>query len=261
MGGKGLKHAELIRFIEEVFPTDLAEGWDNSGLQIGPFDSDVRRVGIALNPSFHSISVAAESKCDFLITHHPLFFGSLKRVDLTSPIGRCVSLALCNRITVYALHTPWDSALGGGNDFWADLLGLKNRVPMVPSSADSRAGIGRIGDIDEVPFEEFVLRLRKHVSFLIPVFAGRDRVSRIAVCTGSCGDLVGKAWELGAHVFITSDLKYHQILEAISSQVNLAILSHHEMEEKTLPKLAEVIRGIAPGLDAQVILERDPLLR
>ncbi|MCD6363973.1 MAG: Nif3-like dinuclear metal center hexameric protein [Synergistetes bacterium] len=254
-----MKHTELIDLIEEAFPSSLVEGWDNSGLQIGPFDSEIRRVGVALNPSFHSIASAAESNCDFLITHHPLFFCPLKRIDLSTPVGKSVSLALCNRITVYSLHTPWDSAVGGGNDFWADLLGLQNRAPIVPAPADPRAGMGRIGEIGEISFEEIVSHLKDSVSFLIPVFAGRERISKVAVCMGSCGDLLGRVRELSAHLFITADLKYHQILEAVSFKINLIIMSHHEMEERTLPKLADHVRKLAPELDVQVILERDPL--
>ncbi|MDK2870951.1 MAG: hypothetical protein PWQ16_303 [bacterium] len=228
---------------------------------MGPFDEEIKGIAIALNPSLLSIRYALENGFNFLLTHHPLLFSGLKKVDISTSIGQVISLAVSGRVTIYSLHTPWDSAVGGGNDYWADLLGLKNRLPLLPIREDPKAGIGRVGEIDGSSFYDVVSFLRKEVNFLIPVFSGRERIYKIAVCTGSGGDLLERTISMGVDLYITADLKYHQVLNARDAGLNLIVLSHHEMEEKTLSYLKDRVKKLFSGLKLEVLREEDPFSR
>jgi len=255
-----LTHEELIKLIEERFPPSLSEEWDNSGLQVGPFEGEVKVVGLALNPSLFSIKSAIEKGCDFLLVHHPLIFPSIRRIDTSTAIGKVIEVAFSHRITLYALHTPWDVTSGGSSDYWADLIGLGDRCPILPARSDSKIGIGRIGRIESVSFDDMVSFLKRQVNFLLPVQVGRKEISKVAICSGSGGDLLDRVIALGADLYITSDLKYHQVLKALNAGVNLLILSHHEMEERSLIYLERELKKLVFNIDLNLLKERDPLL-
>ncbi|NJL58285.1 MAG: hypothetical protein HC887_00215 [Desulfobacteraceae bacterium] len=65
---------DIIRIMETIAPSFLAEDWDNSGLQIGQHDRQVKKVCVALDPLPEVISDACNRQTDLLITHHPCCF-------------------------------------------------------------------------------------------------------------------------------------------------------------------------------------------
>ena len=50
----------------------------------------------------------------------------MSRVDLETPAGRILELALANKISIYAMHTNLDMVQGGVSDVLAQLLGLED---------------------------------------------------------------------------------------------------------------------------------------
>jgi dinuclear metal center YbgI/SA1388 family protein len=92
---------------------------------------------------------------------------------------------------------------------------------LVQAPIPSRRGLGRIGDLAEaVSLREFTAR----AAALLPATAwglraagDPDRpVQRVAVCGGSGASLADTARAAGADVFLTSDLKHHATLEAVT---------------------------------------------
>ncbi|MBW1836722.1 MAG: Nif3-like dinuclear metal center hexameric protein [Deltaproteobacteria bacterium] len=49
---------DIIQAMETLAPSDLAEPWDNVGLQVGKRDWPVRTVWVALDPSFDVVTGA-----------------------------------------------------------------------------------------------------------------------------------------------------------------------------------------------------------
>ena len=81
--------ADVIRIVERIAPQELAEEWDNSGLQVGNRSWPVKQVWVALDPSPEVIQAACEQKANLLITHHPLIFRPLKSIDLSATTSPC----------------------------------------------------------------------------------------------------------------------------------------------------------------------------
>ena len=117
--------SDIIKIVEEIAPLRLAEKWDNSGLQVGDKDSEVRKVVLALDPSEDVVAFACSVNADMLITHHPLIFKPLKTIDFATPAGRIIKMAMENRLAIYSAHTNFDSAGEGLNEILASRLGLK----------------------------------------------------------------------------------------------------------------------------------------
>ncbi len=116
----------VIKLIEGLAPTYLAESWDNVGLQIGDRDRDVHKIMVCLEVTDAVIDEAVEKKVDMVITHHPLIFKPLKSICTHDPVGRMVHKLIQHNIILYCAHTNLDSAAGGTNDVFAKLLNLES---------------------------------------------------------------------------------------------------------------------------------------
>jgi dinuclear metal center YbgI/SA1388 family protein len=111
--------------MDSIAPARLAEKWDNSGLQIGDVGWPVRSIMVALDPASVIVETACRKKKDLLITHHPLIFKPLTKINLSSPLGDIIKKAIQKKLAIYAAHTNLDSAAGGINDIIAERIGLK----------------------------------------------------------------------------------------------------------------------------------------
>ncbi|KJS15248.1 MAG: NGG1p interacting factor 3 protein, NIF3 [Peptococcaceae bacterium BRH_c4b] len=164
----------IFSLMEDYAPPDLAMDWDNSGLQVGDPDAAVGGIMLALDIDEEVCREAAEKNCQLIITHHPLFFKDLKRLDLRTSTGSLVAGLIRSGITLYAAHTNLDCAPDGVNAALARILGLKQSRVLKPSrdggflklvvfvpaghedeirEALTRAGAGWIGNYSDCTFE------------------------------------------------------------------------------------------------------------
>lgn len=124
--------AQILKLVHRFAPSDLAESWDNPGLQAGSLASEVQRVGLALDATNQTVTAALSSGCQLLLTHHPLIFKALKNIDFSSPTGRLIQRAASAGLSIASAHTNWDSAEGGVAAALAELLELEDWEPLEP---------------------------------------------------------------------------------------------------------------------------------
>ena len=67
-----MKAHEVIHFLEDEYPLKLQSKDDNSGLQTGSTEKEIRRVAVAYEKTLDVISRCIRNNCDMLITHRPL---------------------------------------------------------------------------------------------------------------------------------------------------------------------------------------------
>jgi dinuclear metal center YbgI/SA1388 family protein len=165
--------ADWLRILDGLFPPGLAEPWDNVGLQVGDRSWEADRVMVALDPTLEVIGEAIGAGCGLLVTHHPLLFRPLERLDLGEPMGRAIGEAIGARLAVFACHTNADAARPGVTDALAEALDLRvtgvlrpsrpeervKLVTFVPPEATSKvldavalAGAGEIGEYSHCSF-------------------------------------------------------------------------------------------------------------
>jgi dinuclear metal center YbgI/SA1388 family protein len=129
--------AHIVRILDRLAPPRLAESWDNVGLQLGDPSWPVKKIWTALDPLPEVVAKACEQEVDVLVTHHPLFFKPIQRIDCGKPLGRIVEMALSRRLAIFSAHTNLDSVQGGVNDVLAGRMGLGHlRVLADPVDAD-----------------------------------------------------------------------------------------------------------------------------
>ncbi len=121
-----IKCSELIEFMEEFAPVNLAEDYDNVGLLIGSRNQDIKKVLVCLDVTSKVVEEALEKKADLIVSHHPIIFRGIKRINEEDPKGSVIYKLIRNGIGVYSAHTNMDFTNGGINDTLAKLIGLNN---------------------------------------------------------------------------------------------------------------------------------------
>lgn len=246
-----MKCYEIIEKLESLSPTAFAEEWDNIGLLAGRRDKEVGTVYIALDATDDVIDEAVRLGADLLLTHHPLIFKKLSRVNTDDFIGRRVCELIQNDISYYAMHTNFD--VMGMADAAADELALKDRQVLNITYEDeiSKEGCGRVGKLENCMSVAELARLVKE-KFHVPnvrVFGDLgDIVETAAVMPGSGGGYIRDALNAGADVMITGDVDHHEGIDAVAQGIAVIDAGHYGIEKLFIPYMEEFIRRELPGI-------------
>ena len=130
--------ADWISLLDGWFPPAWAEEWDNTGLQVGDRSWPADRALVALDPTIEVVSEAAAKGCGLIVTHHPLLFRPLSRLDMTDPVARTVAAALSAPAAIVSCHTNADVAEPGVNDALAEALDLEVTGSLLPTAGEER---------------------------------------------------------------------------------------------------------------------------
>ena len=225
---------DVVSAIEEFAPLRLQDSYDNSGLIIGRYDDEVHGVLLAVDVTEEVIAEAEREGCDLIITHHPIIFTPLKRLNSSNYVERCVEQALRSGIALYACHTNLDSTFEGMSWRVARMIGLENISVLEPRPGEPNVGYGVVGDmpasVDAVTFmrsvaEKFDVGAIRHSDIPSKEF----RVRRVAICTGSGRSLIDEALRSGADAYITADLRYNDFMMGENRMI-LMDIGHFESE-------------------------------
>jgi dinuclear metal center YbgI/SA1388 family protein len=247
-----MKLEEVLHCLDEIAPFSFALSWDNSGLQVGDPQSEIEKVHVALEPAASVLVEAEMRRAQLILTHHPLIFSPLKRLERRGyPGGILFSLVLSNMALV-AMHTNWDVAPGGLSDALAQKLGLRVEGPLDPTGEG--IGIGRIGTLPVTSLASLLTYLMESLPAPWARLVGdpSQEVEKVAVCPGSCGDLWRRAKEAGAQVLITGDVKHHQAREALEEGFSLVDLGHFATEAFGMRHLATKVKEALPTLEVSL---------
>ncbi len=110
----------IITELEKLAPLDLAYKWDNSGLQIGEQEQEVRKILLTLDVTEQIAAKAINQSIDLIISHHPLIFKEIKKIS--DPL---LLKLIRNNVSVYSLHTNLDVVKKGVNFALAEILDLE----------------------------------------------------------------------------------------------------------------------------------------
>lgn len=224
---------DFTSVLEELAPLSVQESYDNSGLQIGNEQDVVSKILFTIDVTEAVIQEAIDNKADFIISHHPLIFNSLKQISDNTMVGRCIKLAIQNHIAIYACHTNIDSVKNGVNKKICEKIGLQNCEFLVQKNENS--GDGMIGKLPAPRnTEEFLQNIKRifncdmirHTQIL------KDSIQTIAICGGSGSFLIEEAISKNADIFITADVKYHDYFRA-NNKIIIADIGHYESEQFT----------------------------
>ena len=251
---------ELAVELEKLAPLSYACSWDNPGLITGRRDKEIRRIAIALDATEPVIEGAVKAGADLLLTHHPMIFKAVSKINDDNSLGRRLMELIRADMCCYAMHTNFDSAPGCMADIVARMMGIEKEGPLEPVEGfeGESFGIGFVGELKE-PLYPNVLADRIKESFNLPFvlyYAGDGtdvpdperrlpysrKIKRVAVCPGSGRGMAEAALKKGAEAFITGDMGHHDGLDAVSEGMALIDAGHYGLERVFVPFMAEYIR-------------------
>ncbi len=129
-----MKIKELLSSFEEYAPLALQEDFDNSGLQIGDREADITGVLICIDITPTVVEEAIQNNLNLIISHHPLIFSKLKKINGSDYIEKSIILAIKNDIAIYCGHTNFDNVYNGVSAKICDKLGLTNLQILAPKT-------------------------------------------------------------------------------------------------------------------------------
>lgn len=97
----------------------------------------------------------------------------------------------------------------------------------------SEKGIGRIADLkSELDLQTFLKKIKELYDLnVIKVVKGKNKIKKIALCSGSGADFIKEAYYQGADLYLTGDIKYHEAQLAEELGINLVDFGHYGSEK------------------------------
>ena len=246
-----MKVKDIIKIIEDFAPLSIQEGWDNSGLCIGSPEDEVNSVLLALDCTPELVDEAVTVGADMIVTHHPLIFSGLKKISPDNKIGAAVTKAIKVGVAVYAAHTNADKVLAGVSGAMSARLGLQN-VRVLDEDGEG-TGLGVVGELPEPMGAETFVALVKERFGLKVVKTSKPlekAVSRVAVCGGSGGSLIGAARKAGADVYVSGDISYHNYFTEDGFMI--MDIGHYESEIEIVDILFSLIKKNFPTFAVRI---------
>ncbi len=104
-------------------------------------------------------------------------------------------------------------------------------------------GFGIIGEFkDPMPTRQILDDLSRFLGRDFWTATGKEPeiVSKLAYCPGSGGSLVGRAFDMGADIYVTGDVKYHEAMDAAGLVLDVG---HFSLEEKMMQAFHDCLKA------------------
>jgi dinuclear metal center YbgI/SA1388 family protein len=257
-----VKLNELLKTLEEIAPVSLSDefcqkcgAYDNSGIIIDS-DNDVNGVLFSLDFSLGAITEAKKRGINTIVTHHPAIYHGITRLHTqTDPLAMAIEKCIKAGISVISMHLNYDSAPLGIDYYLMRGLGGEEEETMIHLSL---GGYGRAYDVEPTTFAKYVEKVKTEFdSDKILVYGNPKKViSRVASFCGAGADeqAIEFSAEQKVDLFVSSDLKHHQITDLLARGINVLQLTHYASE---IYGFKRIVQKINEKLTVPTCLYRD----
>ncbi len=237
-----MKLSEIYSFLNELSLFELQEAWDNSGLIVGNMEEGIEKIYLSLEPTLEVLEGMDEGS--LLITHHPLIFSPLKRLDFSDITAQALRIAVKKNISIIAMHTNYDKT--HLNEYFATkVLGF----------ADVKKD-GFLVYVDGgFEFGDLVLLVKSKLGVQnLNCVEKSGKIKKIAIVTGSGASFLSK---IDADCLITGDVKYHDAIFAKEKNIGVIDATHYATEAVFVDSMLENLK-ILP-IKAIITNSKNPL--
>ncbi|PIE55422.1 MAG: hypothetical protein CSA35_01055 [Dethiosulfovibrio peptidovorans] len=243
---------DFLLSLEPFASLDWAEDWDNGGVSVRSRSGEIHRVAVALDPTVEAVRQAADQGCDCLLTHHPLIFSPLRFLDPELPTAAALYELVERGMTAVSCHTSWDNSPVGTNVSLVQACTQNSPRPLLLGKGWGTGAVVSFQSSSPLAVAE-MLKDRWGLTWA-RVYGASRSVSSMALCGGSGGELWREALNTGADLYVTADMKYHDLQDAVLSGLAVIVVDHGEMEWASMDSLRGCVRQ-ATGLDV-ILLEK-----
>lgn len=211
-----MKIKEIYDFLNAISPFSLQEAWDNSGLILGNMEDQFSEVCISLDIDFEVLKKISNGT--LLITHHPLIFSGLKKINFDSYTTKLLEVMIKKDIKLISMHTNIDKT-HLNRYVMEKVLGFE-----VVSEDDFIVS----AKFHEMSFDDFYKIISEKLGLEFKkVVKCKETVNSFSLTTGSGMSLLPF---VKSDVFLTGDIKYHDAMEAKIRNISLIEIGHYESE-------------------------------
>ena len=208
---------------------------------------------------------AAGFGADMLITHHPMIFMAMKKINDENFIGRRVLKLIRDDISYYAMHTNYD--VMGMAELAGEVLELSEpEVLEVTGSMHSESGevpvgIGRVADLAQPMDLKSCAEMVKKAFDLpnVKIFGEPDmQVHRLGIFPGSGKSAISVSLEKGVDVLVTGDIDHHEGLDAVAQKMAVIDAGHYGVEHIFIADMEHFCREKFPEAEIRTAKIRQP---
>lgn len=244
-----VKVEDICALMNELYPFDSQEKWDNSGLLVENSCMECGSVLLALDISSSVVAEAEKKGVDLIISHHPVIFEPRRRITRNDPVFKLISAD----IAALCMHTNVDISPFGTNGLILRELGKRFAFEGDAEyfSADK---CGYAVTLQEsVPAAEFAAALKEIFGCeYVRVSAGAENVKKVGFCSGSGGSFIGDISAFGCDAFVTGDVKHDVWHEAENCGVSLFDCGHFHTENPVIWEFRRQLEERFPQLDVEI---------
>lgn len=234
---------EIYNYIDSFAPFCAQESWDNSGILVGDDSKEVKSIMLCLDITKEIASEAVSKNVSLVISHHPVIFSPLKAL---SPDNPAVILS-AGGVSAICMHTSFDFASGGLNDFLAEKLGVGK---VIDCPIEDETGLGRIIELfDETSSKDLAQKIRDMLGCqAIRLNLPEKQIKRVGVISGAGGGYYQLAMKKGCDALITGDVKHNQFVDAQNDGFSMIDAGHYYTENIITEYLLEKLNGLAEDI-------------
>ena len=180
-------------------------------------------------------------QCSFRIPGKGTFFGS----ESTNPtVGQKGQLEFAEeiRLEVVCPQNKLTSVLTAMMQSHSYEEPAYDVYPLQPKPLS--VGEGRVGNLPSpIPFQQLAKQVKEKLNAGFMHFVGEadQTVKRVAIACGAAGEFLRDAAKHKADVFLTGEMRFHDLLKAQTLGVNLLIPGHYATERIGVEQLADKI--------------------
>ena len=249
-----MKAYELIEWLNEHHPQKFAEDWDNVGLLVGDDQKEISHVFLALDLTEPVLDEAVAAGADMILTHHPMIFSGIKKINNHTFTGRKILRLIREDIPYFAMHTNYDVVEMG--EAAGEMMKLQHpeilEITGINEKNGMPEGIGRVGALVRPVTVEECAQIVKRIFGLdtVKIFGDMDQViERVAICPGSGKSMIGTAIRKKAQVMITGDIGHHDGIDAVDRGIAVIDAGHYGLEHIFISRMEQYLKSQFPNLE------------
>lgn len=212
-----MKVANIYKTLDEISPFILQEKWDNSGLLVGNMEDEINQIYISIDLDEELVESVEENS--LIITHHPLIFSPIKRLNFDTYSTKLLKILIQKNIALISMHTNIDKT--HLNKYVAKEILELDLIQGNEEEFITYANVNK-------NFDDFAKHITKKLGVEYTKVVKCDEfIQKVAIVTGAGMSLLD---EVNADCFLTGDIKYHDAMEAKSRGISLIDIRHYESE-------------------------------
>lgn len=216
---------QIYDFLDLIAPFDSSMEFDNCGILVGDPNFQVNKVLLSLDITNEVCEEAKNLNAGLIISHHPVIFKPIKNIEFNKAVHKLIKYNL----SAICAHTNLDIAENGVNFCLAKTLELTSLTYL---SYFKTYPLGFIGDLkSEMTSKEFALFVKNKLHCEgVRYTESFRKINKVAICSGSGGNLINNVIEKNADAFVTGEIKHSQILEANQFDITVVDAGHFKTE-------------------------------